>query len=202
MPTTTTPTAPPVVPTFGPTTTPSTTFPTFVPTPPTMGGVVLTERGSVAFTGGKPNADWTGLNTTAPTEPLTPLQMRPKLDKNHMKRRTGMEQKHGRKGDLSRLQDELAKHLEQNGMDTIAYLKNPRATTQMNWIVTDHPQYTGEKVSTLMSVQVLLYDKYDKADDKAAREYLLDSLELDFCRNIEERSRNINTFPELYMILI
>ncbi|KAL7570166.1 hypothetical protein ACA910_020004 [Epithemia clementina (nom. ined.)] len=72
----------------------------------------------------------------------------------------------------------------------------------MNWIVTDHHQYTGEKVSTLMSVQVLLYDKYDKANDKAAREYLLDSLELDFCCDIKEQSRDINTFPELYMILI
>ncbi|KAL7562634.1 hypothetical protein ACA910_002535 [Epithemia clementina (nom. ined.)] len=122
-----TPTAPPVVPTSGPTATPSTTFSTFVPTPLTMGRVVLTEHGSVAFTGGKPNADWTGLITTAPTEPLTPMQLRPMLDKNHMERHTGIELNHERKDNLSRLQDELAEHLEQNGMDTIAYLQNPRA---------------------------------------------------------------------------
>ena len=87
-------------------------------------------------------------------------------------------------------------------MDTIAYLPNPSEPTEMLHIVVDHPKFTNTKVRETMAIQMKKYDKYDLSNDASARDYLLDSLEKTFCRDVEDKSRDAKSFPELFMIIV
>ena len=87
-------------------------------------------------------------------------------------------------------------------MDTIAYLPNPSEPTEMLHIVVNHPKFTNTKVRETMAIQMKKYDKYDLSNDASARDYLLDSLEKTFCRDVEDKSRDAKSFPELFMIIV
>ena len=87
-------------------------------------------------------------------------------------------------------------------MDTIAYLKDPMDATAMIHIVVDHPKFTSVKVKEEMEKQLSLYDKYNKSNDASSRDYLLDSLEKSFRRDVEDQSRDVKSFPELFMVIV
>ena len=178
-----------------------TTTAVFMPDKPRMGGRIQSRYNEwVPWTGGKPKPKWAGLDDNAETTPLRGLQIRTHTDKKYTERVTGLTEEYDKKtGDFARLQDDLVKHLEMHGMDTIAYLANPSNSSEMLHIVTEHPKFTNQKVRELMAAQLLLYDKYDKSNDACARDYLLDCLEHQFRREVEEQSRDAQSFPELFM---
>ena len=176
----------------------------FKPTKPKIGGIFQSKRDEfVIWTGGKPKADWKGLDPTARQEYLRALQVRTFNDKRFKDRVTGPEDKFDKKkGDFSRLKDDIEQHLVMHGMDSIAYLRNPLDPTEMLFIVTEHPKYTPSKVKELMDVQMTQYDQYDRNNDVSARDFLLDCLEKGFRREVQDQARDVKSFPELFMVLV
>ena len=176
----------------------------FMPDRPRMGGLVQSSKDTyVPWTGGKPKPDWKGLDDKAKDHPVRSLQLRTFTDKRYLDRVTGPVEKFDKKkGDFSRLQDELVRHFMKHGMDTIMYLLDPLSKSSMLNIVTEHPRFTHTKVREAMKQQVSMYDKYDANNDAAAQDYLLDSLDKTFRREVEDQSRDVASFPELFMIIV
>eukprot|EP00978_Attheya_sp_CCMP212_P028853 scaffold100723_cov29-Attheya_sp.AAC.2 len=80
-------------------------------------------------------------------------------------------------GDLTEFQTTVWKHLEDSGMDTIAYLQDPEDPTVMTEVVKSSSRYTiltGIAASQLLSPK---FDKFDRLNDSAAKTYLLNSLD-------------------------
>jgi hypothetical protein len=124
---------------------PTTSVPTTVLMPPTpkMGGVVQTSKDEwSAWTGGKPKADWSGLDPSAPTVYETPNQVRATYTKtaqdSYNFRKTGLTDKFEKKNDLMQFADAVWEKLVDCGMDTIAYLPDPEDPTAMLLVVSNH----------------------------------------------------------------
>ena len=125
------------------------------PIRPTMGGLQYQGNGTsqyaVAWTGGAPNATWTGLD-----DPLaiitTPNQTRstsPKATTSHDARQAGLfpydATKNFKPGDdLEYFIKELNEALLDKGMDTIAYRRDPLDDSKMINMLTAYPRLNKE----------------------------------------------------------
>ena len=178
----------------------------FKPEAPIMGGLEQSRYNEwCAWTGGKPKRDWSGLDDQALQKPKCGLQVRSLQDKKYIYRVTGLEAKLSKSNkttDITRFFDDVIQHLDKHGMDTISYVPDPLDPSGMRRILEDYPRYTTDKIRQLMAPQLQYYDKYDLANDDAARDFLLDSLEPTFRRELKDISKKVQSFPELVMILV
>lgn len=154
----------------------------WIPVAPLMGGVSQIDATThAAWTGGLPKADWTGLDPSSPTMHTTPNQLRPSsigsAQKSFTFRQTGLSTKLTAAGDLDTFEHKIWQHLTDCGMDTIAYVPDPVDKNTMVNCVTDHARFSVESVTTLIEAQMSRYDHYDKANDTAATNFLLSSLD-------------------------
>ena len=176
------------------------------PTKPIMGGLVaLVKDDWAAWTGGKPNHDWTGL--ASPMDDNTsPNQLRPvyasAAQKGYNHRRTGLSTQFTPSSDLAVFQTAIWNHLVDTGMDTIAYLQDPEDSTKMTNVVKSHARYTVDTAKLLSTVQTAKYDKYDTTNDIAARAYLLASIEPSLSNKVEEKLDDSDPFPIVWLQLI
>ena len=150
-----------------------------------------------AWTGGKPKVDWSGLDDAALKEYESPNQLRPasvySQQKAYNTRKLGRLEKFEEGGDLAAFQNTVLKHLQDTGMDAISYLPNPQDPTTMINIIENHSRFT---VKTAIDASALLFaefDKYDSTNDKAAREFLLDSLESKLSTTVDEKTKEMKT---------
>ncbi|KAI2491647.1 hypothetical protein MHU86_22930 [Fragilaria crotonensis] len=174
------------------------------PVNPIMGDVILLSKDSwSAWTGGKPKADWTGLDPSAPTESTSPNQLRPVFvsaaQKGYNHRRTGMTTLFKPADDLISFQNSVWNHLVDTGMDSIAYIPDPTDTEKMTNVVKSHARYTVQSAQQLIEKQLELYDKYDKTNDKAARTYLLASLTPLLSNKVTEKLDESDPFPIVWL---
>ena len=181
--------------------------PVFVPKSPTMGSTVIysaTEH--VAWTGGQPEASWTGLHPKAGTSPTSPNQYRSNSlavsQKSHNYRKTGMSSKFKRSDDLEIFETTLWNHLTDTGMDTITYLVDPLDQSATVSCVKTHARLSLEVVRDKLAIQTKLYDEYDKANDKAAIAYLLDSLDPAVAKELRTKTTESDNFPVVYLQFI
>ena len=162
------------------------------PKKPIMGNIIqLTKDEWAAWTGGKPNHDWSSLVDTN-TEYTSPNQLCPSNASASQKgynyhKASPLEVKFEKSSDLQTFEKAFAKHLMDTGMDTVAYLPDPVDNTKMNFVVTEHSRYTLESATKLATPQLGLYDTYNKVNDCCARECLLSSLTKDLCDDLEEK---------------
>lgn len=169
-----------------------------MPTNPKMGGIVqITATEYSAWTGGKPKVDWSGLDDAALTEYKSPNQLRPvsvySQQKAYNVRKMGLKEKFEEGGDLAAFQTNVLKHLQDTGMDAVAYLPNPQDPTEMINVIENHSRFT---VKTAIAASALLYpdfDKYDITNDTAAREFLLDSLDSKLGKTVDEKTKEMDT---------
>ena len=96
---------------------------------PKFGGLKkISSRFIVAWTGGKPNSAMTGLNNSNPSY-INPKQFRSNDLTAQMKHQSyrvyGLKDKYSRGQDLLVFQRSVQEHLEDHGLDTITYLKDP-----------------------------------------------------------------------------
>ena len=171
-----------------------------------MGGLVaLVKDEWSAWTGGKPNSDWSSLETAA-TENTSPNQLRPvyasAAQKGYNHRRTGLTTKFTPASDLSVFQTAVWNHLVDTGMDTIAYLQDPEDSDKMSNVVKSHARFTMDSAKVLSAIQVTKYDKYDKTNDVAASAYLLASIEDSLSNKVEEKLEDTDAFPIVWLQLI
>ena len=178
------------------------------PDKPTMGNIVsLSKDDWSAWTGGKPASGWMCLDATASDELTFPNQLRPvhasASQKGYNYRRTGMTTQFSTPTS-SRVdfQNAVWGHLTDCGMDTIAYLPDPEDSLMMTNVAKRHSRYTVQTAKSLGAPQLLLYDKYDKNNGRAAVKYLLSSLTPALMSKIKKKTKDADPFPVIWLQLI
>ena len=143
-------------------------------TRPTMGGIV---DAHTTVVGGKPKADWTGLEKAVTT--LSPGQLRQFYHDAKAKkyREQGREEKFGKTSNLSTFARDTKEHAEDKGLDTVTYLPSPTDPREMLSILTSYSLYPDvATVENLIRFQRSKYDDRDIANDKEMRKHLENSL--------------------------
>ena len=133
-----------------PTTTP------WMPTKPIMGGTQQVGANEFsAWTGGKPMADWSGLDPSSKQVPVTPNQYRPvyiaTAQKGHIYRQKGPDAKFKRTGNLPTLEHTVWTHFVDTGMDTIAHVPDPVDNTKMVNVVKEHGRFSADSIKRLIT---------------------------------------------------
>jgi hypothetical protein len=171
------------------------------PKEPIMGAITHTDTDKwLAWTGGKPKADWTGLEDVSP-DYKTPNQMRPVYDvKGYNHRKSGLSEKCNKTDMLIPFKKRVWTHLKDNGLDTISYLQDMRK--DMSCVIYDHSRYTLDSTREARIVQTALYDKYDITNNTAAVAFLLDSLAPALGETISERLEDKDSFHVVWMELM
>ena len=174
------------------------------PAVPTIGGLTALSKDEwSAWTGGKPKADWSGLVDQHTVDSTSPNQLRPVYVSAALKgynyRRTGLKNTFKPTNDLIAFQNSVWSHLTDSGMDSIAYLNDPLDATKMTNVVKAHAGYTVQSAKALIEDQVPKYDKYDRMNDKAARTFLLASLQMDLSNKVSEKLDDDDPFPIVWL---
>ncbi len=179
----------------------------FKPTTPKFGGVQETASQTWnAWTGGKPKADWSGLED--PTPPvINATQFRPasviSQSKSRHYRVMGLETKFTRNDELLSFQKKVSKHLKLHGMDTIAYLEDPTDTSRVVSVIEDHAKFNlKEGVRKANSNMKTHFDSYARRDDSEATEYLLASLDPVLENQLYESCKDGESFVAHWLKLI
>ena len=182
--------------------------PVIPPDEPNMGGLTKQAGYEVAWTGGKPNATWTRLDSSASQFPLTPNQLRSERISDSMKsynyRKTGLVTLYDAKKDLMSFKSGVKKHLKDTGMDTIAYINDLQSPTKMYHVVDQHNRFLLKLVKDKsLDLKERKFDKYDRLNDEAAIEFLLQSLSPAIKGDIEAKlDDEKNTFVITWLTLI
>ena len=175
------------------------------PLVPLIGGITLVTKDEwSAWTGGKPNYTWTGLDgSIALLEHTSPNQLRPvyvsAAQKGYNFRRTGHKISFKPSDDLISFQNVVWDHLKDTGMDSIAYLRDPTDDAKMTNVIKAHARYTVQSAKLLAEAQVQRYDKYDRTNDMAARTYLLASLSTELSNKVTEKLDDSDSFPVVWL---
>ena len=174
---------------------------------PIMGGLTqLAKDETAAWTGGRPKSDWTALDPKAPSTYTSPNQLRPAFasasQKGYNYRRTGLTSKYKLGDDLSVFVSAVWKHLRDTGMDTIAYLPDPEDPTTMNDVVNNHARYTLDSGRKLSHELLSNYNVYDLTNDRAAKDFLLDSLEPSLRQRVDEKVDDDDSLHVVWLTFI
>jgi hypothetical protein len=119
----------------------------------------------------EPLAGWIGLDPSASIKITSPNQLRPvhagASQKGYYYRRTGMATLFSPTNSLVDFQNApVWDHLTDCGMDSIAYLPDPENELLMTNVVKSHSRYTIQTAKALSTEQLMLYNKYDKSNDR------------------------------------
>ena len=180
-----------------------------MPDKPIMGNIIEFNKDEfVAFTGGKPNADWTGLDQPA-TKPHTPNCIRSTYVSNQTKdwnRRTEAPEQKFKKDDesFSLRQFELLTlaHFEDKGMDTIMYVPSILDPTKLVNIITEYEQVSLKHVQAKAAELQTKWDEYDAENDRAALIYLKRSLDPSLQRDLLEDTMTRDTAAVFWMRIL
>ena len=175
-----------------------------VPQKPIMGDLVQVGGYWTPWCGGQPMHDWSGLDATAPTTCASPNQYRPESTKgaresyNH--RRHGLKEPFVKgKSSLPIFVADVWKHMVDNGMDPIGYLPDPADATKMISFVEEHPKMDLEVAKTATDALSSHWDKYDHSNDRAASDFLLESLDSSLKADVERKlSSKVPHFSETW----
>ena len=149
-----------------------------------MGTCEETYQGSNSYYmvfGGKPRSDWSGIEDLN-SRSMSDLCFR-SLDpvagqKSTFYRTKPLSTKFEPKHNLTDFQSKIWSHLVKYGLDTIAYLPDPRDSKQVLCTVEKHAQFTGD-MSLVEKMGIFFqqrFDTWDKKNDSEAKEFLIESL--------------------------
>jgi hypothetical protein len=162
---------------------PSRAMPPTVPAKPKMGSVIQVGNEFVAVVGGKPKADWSGLQEDeepAPSSVVSPMRHRTaSTGIGYLQRTTGLVPAFAvRAGsDFGAFAEKVQRHLERTGMDTIAYVRDPSdPRRRVVSCVTDHARFDPSVMREVLQGRFKMYDSYDRWNDDDAVRYLLASV--------------------------
>ena len=165
---------------------------------PIMGGCKqLPDEQWIVWSGGVPNADWSGLKNPDP-DAVRPTQFRPEGISTSIKTRyyrvLGLSTKFTQESDLLTFQQEVHEHLEEYGMDTIAYLPNPDDSGEMIYVVNNHARFTTREAEQAEKAQQKKYDAFDLVNSMDAKKFLFQSVDESFGISRISRTRSILRF--------
>ena len=167
---------------------------TYTVTAPTMGGVVKRSF-DIAWTGGIPKADWSGLAKTA-TRPKTPLCYRHedpgKEAKVYARITTPPEgvPKIGRQTSAANILHIVTKsneHAENTGIDTIFCVRHPTIPDKMVSVITHYLSLTIEHVKSEIKRVETSWDTYDEDNNAMAQALVRAMLDETTTREIAAR---------------
>ena len=145
---------------------------------PIMGGLTICPTEIVAWTGGQPNIDWTGL-TNVKAIKRSPNCSRPTKSSDQSRNwnyRTAppliLFKKDGKDLDLYSYGVKVLAHLELTGMDSIMYVKSLSDDTNMVNVIKDFEQVTLSHVLDESDYYKNKFDSYDQDNDTTACLYL------------------------------
>jgi hypothetical protein len=167
-----------------------------------MGGLTPSPReGWVAWTGGQPKADWTGLEATN-AGPTSQNQYRPfSGQKSLAYRRQGLESKYKAGDDLVSFKTNIWKRLTDDGQSAIAYLPDPATHVMMN-VVENHPRFTVKYAKHEHQTMRPSFDSYDIANDGDAIWMFLGSLTDELRIHLERKRLATSGFVEIWLMFI
>ena len=159
-----------------------------------------------AWTGGKPKADWTGLEDPTPST-IGPNQYRGTSISSQAKSRAyrvqGLDTKFSKDSDLATFEKKIMKHLIQHGLDSITYVPDPVDATKMISVITTHARFNFKEVmkegNTIMENH---FDSYSIANVEDAKEFLMNSIDEDLEKQLYENCANEDSFVTIWMNLI
>jgi len=185
--------------------------PVTVPTPK-IGG--LTASGK-PWTGGQPNPGWTSSTSKSPASPYC---LRDEEDMKLYKFRTAaptgekkamLFRRDDKKLTLRNFADEVLKHLETTGMDSVFYVPDPLEPTVMLNVITHHSRFTVDMVSDFVSKLTdeldpnkPKFDDFDIDNLKISRLYLENVLEVGLLNDLRATAPRDMTGPEFWMCLV
>ena len=154
------------------------------PPDPQMGKCEETYKGSKKYYyvfGGKPEPDWSGLqgNQNRSVSDLCYRTLDPVAgQKGTVIRTKGLSKEYESKASLTDFLSDVWEHLVKFGLDTIAYLPDPRDPNKVLNAVKQHAQFTGDMHLTEQHCNGILskFDKWDRKNDTEAKDFLFDSL--------------------------
>ena len=153
--------------------------------------------------GGKPNADWTGLDV-GETFKSTPFHFRrPEMtsdSKGYLVRSTGLSTKFKANDDVLQLQVSVWKHLTSHGLDTISYLRDPIDSSKVLDVIRNHARFSSnlKNAKVLSTIFSERFDEQDQSNDSAAKAFLLDSLEFKFSQVLERKIKDDDSFAMVW----
>jgi hypothetical protein len=186
----------------------TTASPAFKPTSPKMGGLLQVSTYEwCAWTGGKPDATWSGLDSLAAIEPNDNFQLRPSSPGSSQKstsfREKGLEAKFKKGDHLLDFIDVVDQYFMRTGMDTITYLPDPDDASKMISVIGDYSKFNLQ--TTIMSsaqIRKTSFDRYDRNNDDSTRNWLLTSVDDSLKRDISERLSLFNGFASHWLQMI
>ena len=118
----------------------------FTPPTPIMGSVATVGTTEVAWCGGKPLADWSGLDSSTSSKvAVSPNQYRSNSIGTSQKSRSyrvkGLLTKFERKHDLRSFEHTMLTHFTDHGLDSVTYVPDPQTTSEMICVITDHARF-------------------------------------------------------------
>lgn len=179
----------------------------FKPEVPTMGGLIQTSATDwCAWTGGKPKADWSGLDSTAENKPLDDYQLCPSSPGSSQKstqfRETGLDTKFSRNDHLLDFIDTVKEYLKRTDMDTITYFNDPNDPSQMCCVLNTYSKYDLHPAIASARTLSSKYDRCDRNNDNSARKWLLSSIDEDLKKEIKDRLHPTDGFLAHWLQLI
>ena len=157
--------------------------------------------------GGKPNSEWTGLQSDQVFK-ATPFHYRRSEmtsdSKGFLIRSTGLSSKFNMTDDVLQLQQHVWKHLTSHGLDTITYLQDPTAPSSVIDVIRNHAKFSANLKTTKVSADLFAssFDEFDQSNDAAAQAFLLDSLDPKLVQSLERRVKGDDGFVMMWLRLI
>ena len=163
------------------------------PPDPIMGKCLETWSGSGDYYytfGGKPLADWSDIdpNSSKAMSDNCLRALDPVSGQKHSRYRVkGLTKRYDSKHRLADFQDSIWEHLVNVGLDTVAYLNDPRDNSRVLNVIKNHAQFTGDLETAIRSSQTLYqkFDDWDKKHDMEAKTFLLNSLSEELKRDFK-----------------
>jgi hypothetical protein len=157
----------------------------------------------VAWTGGNPKRNWTGLNDSAPKVRVHNGQLRSMLSqKDDAYCEKGLEEKITKLVDLMVVRSKLVAHFAHYGLDTVAYLRDPSKDNKIKFVIDNYPCYTVESAREHGVAQSKLYDSYNLVNNRTACTASLSSLDTTLYKTVHSALIPDNTFPVACWMLL
>ena len=180
---------------------------------PKMGGLQIlgsgTSQYAIAWTGGAPNATWTGLDdpSTIITNPRQSRSTSPKATSAHVSRQAGLfpyeeAQKFKSGDDIEFFIKRLKSAFLDMGMDTIGYRHDPLDDTKMIDVLTAYPRLNKETMEPDSLWCLARYDSYDKQNDLQAKKFLLASLSASLMMTVESKIDDDSLFVDVFFTFV
>ena len=163
-------------------------------TPPLIGGVSDNNtKHAIAWTGGQPNIDWTGLqNPHAGRASVNCLRTAKSENQilnynTRIKPPTKLFKKDDKDFDFDKFGQSILKHFIDHGLDSVMHVPSIVDGTKMVNVITMYDQVHTDHVVAKSGEYALKYDQYDQDNNKAAKRYLEDAIHPDLFCDLQRR---------------